>query len=372
MTALLLALAWATQANAEPFRYPTGKHGNGELRYIDGVPVLLVRGTPEEMGEQIGVLALKPARQILNLKDEFLKGQGWQWLFPVLVKAGNLMRHQFPPHHLKELDAAAKASGWPLDILVFGNAIPDLQKLARCSALIVELGRSDTGGCLFGRNLDWFSGRIPLHEYVLVTIYRPTGKHAFVSIGFPGMIGIVSGMNDAGLALAELTVNRASDRSSSVDMKGVPFTLTLRRVLEDCSTIAEAEKLLRSTKRVAMHNFAVCDLHHGAVFEVTTKQLCVRPAQDALCCCTNHFRSKELALPADMNCRRYDTLEKSRELNRLGLTDVARKLDDVNQGKATFQTMIFEPSPLKLHVAFGPGPATRLPLHVLHLREVFR
>ena len=33
--------------------------------------------------------------------------------------------------------------------------------------------------------------------------------------------------------------------------------------------------------------------------------------------------------------------------------------------------MVFEPAALKLHLAFGKGPATRLPLHTLELKGLF-
>lgn len=36
---------------AEPFRYRAGEHGQGELKYVSGVPVLVLRGSPKEMGE---------------------------------------------------------------------------------------------------------------------------------------------------------------------------------------------------------------------------------------------------------------------------------------------------------------------------------
>ena len=49
-----------------------------------------------------------------------------------------IMLPQFPAEHLAELEAAAKASGWPKDLLVFANTLPDLRKLTGCSALLVE------------------------------------------------------------------------------------------------------------------------------------------------------------------------------------------------------------------------------------------
>ena len=105
---------------------------------------------------------------------------------------------------------------------------------------------SATKGPLFGRNLDFYTLGM-LDKYSLVTVHRPKGKHAFVSIGFPGLFGCVSGMNDAGLALAVHEVFLARDGASMFNPKGVPYTFCFRRILEECETVEEAEKLLRAT-----------------------------------------------------------------------------------------------------------------------------
>src|SRR5207245_4503114 len=88
---LLLLLVPITGRSAEPFRYPEAKHGKGELKYINGLPVLILQGTPEEMGEQMGALALKPARDILQVQQEFLRVRGLEKAWPWLVKVCNLM-----------------------------------------------------------------------------------------------------------------------------------------------------------------------------------------------------------------------------------------------------------------------------------------
>jgi hypothetical protein len=366
---LLITLALGLTSRAgQPFRYPEAGAGNGEMRFIGGVPVLLVRGQPEEIGQQLGLLVLKPASGLRQLADDFIKANGWDKLYPIVLKTGNLMKPQFPPDYLKELEAAAKASGWPEDLLVFGNTIPDLRKLAGCSALIVEARRSATGGPLFGRNLDWppFG---PLPEYAFVAVYRPAGKLAFASITYPGLLGVSSGMNEKGLALADLTVTDANDNSPKLDVTGVPYTFALRRVLEECATIEEAERLLRSLKRTTRQNVALCDRRHGAVFEITPKSLVVRHSVEGICACTNHFRTKPLA--TSTACPRFAILDKSRDLKQLDVAAVAQRMDAVNQGDWTVQTMIFEPATLTLHVAFGKGPATRLPLRTLDLAALF-
>jgi len=352
----------------EPFRYPEASSGKGELKLVAGVPVLLVQGNPEEIGGQVGTLVLKPASGLVKLADGFVKDRGWEKVYPLLLKTGSVMEPQFPSDHLKELEAAAKASGWPRDLLVFANTIPDLRKLTGCATLFVGAERSATGGPLLGRNLDWppFG---PLHEFTLVVVCRPEGQLAFASITYPGMLGVFSGMNEKGLALADLTVPDAKDGSARLDLTGMPYTLALRRILETCSTVAEAEKLLRSLKRTTRQNVALCDPQGGCVLEITPKTVAVRRPVEGICACTNHFRMEGLA--TSTRCQRYDILEKSRQLKRLGVAEVARQMDAVNQGGWTLQTMVFEPASLKLHLAFGKGPATKLPLRTLDLANLF-
>jgi hypothetical protein len=338
------------------------------LKILNGIPVLLVQGKPEEVGEQTGTLALKPASGLVKLVDTFVKRQGWERVYPLILRTGGLMEPRFPRHHLTELEAAAKASGWPRELLVFANTVPDLRKLGGCATLVVEPARSATGGPLFGRNLDWPPVG-SLHEYPLVVVCQGEGKLAFASVTYPGMLGVFSGINEKGLALADLTVIDAADGSAKLDITGTPYTLALRRVLEECATVGEAEKLFGSLRRTTRQNVALCDRAVSAVFEITPKNLVVRRAVEGICACTNHFRSESLA--TSTKCDRYALLEKSRETEKFDVAGVAKQMDAVNQGAWTQQMMVFEPAALKLHLAFGKGPATRLPLQTLELSALF-
>ena len=124
-------------------------------------------------------------------------------------------------------------------------------------------------------------------------------------------------------------------------------------------------------KRTTMLNLAVCDRNGGAVFELTSKNLVVRPPEADICTCTNHFCSKELG--AGVQCDRLPKLDASRDTKQpLGLADVARKLDAVNQGEGTLQTMIFEPAVLKLHLAIGKCPSSALPLKEIELEGMLK
>jgi hypothetical protein len=365
---VLVGAALPAAHAAAPFRYSEAKHGKGELKYIEGIPVVVVEGTPAEMGEQLGALAFKPAAPLMEIADEFIARHGWEQAYATVLKTGNLFLPRFPPHHAEELEAAAKAAGCPREMLIFANVIGDLRRVIGCSTFIVEPDKSATGGPLFGRNLDWppFG---PLHEYTFVTVYRPTGKRAFASVTYPGVLGCASGINDAGLAVAALDAPPSKDGSAGFNPLGMPAILALRRVLEECATVDEATELLRSVDRASSLNVAVCDKDRVVILEVTPKQVVVRQPSDGVCICTNHFRTDEFGGPE--SCWRYERLAASAVLEQYAIADVAERMHSVNQGASTLQTMIFEPRAQKLHLAFGQGPATALPLNTLDLEELF-
>src|SRR5260370_1007245 len=110
-----------------------------------------------------------------------------------------------------------------------------------------------------------------LPQSALVPVHRPKGKHASVAVGFPGILGPPSGMNDAGLSLASNEVLEAADGSPRFDPEGMPMVSCSRRLMEECGTVAEAEKLIRSLKLTTLGSLTLCDKKEGVVFEVTTR-----------------------------------------------------------------------------------------------------
>jgi predicted choloylglycine hydrolase len=239
-----------------------------------------------------------------------------------------------------------------------------------CSALVVSPARSETKDVLVGRNLD-FPSLGYIQEYSLVTLYRSPGKHAFVSIGFPGLVGCLSGMNDAGLCLGVLEVHHVKDGEKKFDATGTPFALCYRRLLEECSTVDEALQLLRSMKRTTLNNLAIGDPKRAVIFEITPQSVVVREPVDGLCSCTNHFCTKELK-PAEQpdifwTLDRFDVLEKARKLPKVGVEDMHKSLHAVSVRNHTLQTMVFEPAKLRMHLAIGACPASAKELTTMEL-----
>lgn len=354
---------------AEPYHYPTGEFGPAKLEYIQGLPVLEVRGTPAEIGEQVAKLALQPAPRILNYPKDFLGQANMQIAYPLLQAACNGLGKNIPRDYLEELDSLAKSSGQPRDVLVVANTMFDILHGLGCSTLIVDAERSTTNGPLFGRNLD-FPTLGYLNEYSLVTIYHPNGKRSFVAVTFPGCLGVLSGMNNAGLTVAVLEVYASKDHSPKFDPRGIPYALCFRQLLEECATIEQAERALRATKRTGWLNLAICDARKGAVFEITPQTIAVRSMSNGCLASTNDFRTRELREPT--SCWRYPILAGRGQDGPLGLRDVQDRLDAANQGDITLQTMIFEPARLTLHLAIGPTPTSALPLKTLKLADRLR
>jgi len=366
-----LGFAGPVARAADPKTFPEAKYGNGELRHVDGVPVLIVRGKPAEIGEQFGKLAIANAPDLTGLHERFLKDSGQEKNYPLIAGMAGLLKPNFPAHIATEVEAAAKVSDRELSLLLFANTVADLSSGMGCSTVVVEPARSTTGGPLFGRNFDWLPTK-GITEHTLVVVYKGEGKRAFAAVTVSPICGVISGMNDAGLSVTinEISIKRSKDHSH-FNWKGVPLLLEFRRVLEECGTVAEAEKLLREMQRTTTCCLTLCDKTGGAVFEITPTNLVVRPPENGVCCCTNHFRTEKLCV--DDKCWRYAKLAPlcAKDAAQLGVKDVFAKLDEVHQGKHTLQSMVFEPADRVLHLAYGEGPATKLKPHKLELGKLF-
>src|SRR5262249_30230034 len=160
-----------------------------------------------------------PAGNVAAILKDYLKQKGLSLAWPLLVSTSKSLLPQIPDEYRKEMEAMARASGKDFELVLVANTVSDYIKIGRCSTLIVQGKKSATGRPIFGRNMD-----LPpighLHELSLVIIYKPKGKRAFASIGFPGLLSTGSVINDAGLSVAANEVLSAGDGSVKFDRKG--------------------------------------------------------------------------------------------------------------------------------------------------------
>lgn len=368
LLALLCSCPAASLAQeGDVFRYPEGRTNGARLEYVDDTPVMFLSGSPEDLGRQqaelvgrvIGPLAQMPKKAAEEL------GAARQW--PLLVFAANALMRQAPPDHVRELNALVRLGGLDHGALTVGNGLIELRRMGGCASFVVMPEKSRSGKLLFGRNFDFPDFGV-LDKYHCVMVVRPTGKHAFVSVGYPGLVGVVTGINDAGLAVATLDVYRSADGSPMFNPQGCPLALTFRRILEECTSIAEAQKLLEQTPRTTWMNLVVCSPRGARIFELTPENVGVRSAEEGILSCTNHFRVEGMC--TDKRCWRYSRLTKLREsIQSFDVAAVHRAMHEVNQGRFTLQTMVIEPADMKLHIVMGgTAPVSARPLKTLDLK----
>lgn len=365
------------QEKKASFRYPENPSTqNGKLRYINNIPVLEVQGSPEQMGDAIGKYVVKNAPKATKYPRDVLSHFGVEFMWIVFAKAGQRMANFFPKDYTKELNAMATASGISKEDLIVGNTLFDLKKVVACSGVTIEPANSSTGGMLFGRNLDYPSlGYI--NQYTLVTVYKPENKKAFAAIGFPGLIGCLSGMNQDGLCLAIHEVIDIKTGQKKFNYNGIPYAMCYRQLLEECSTVDQAYELLNKLPRTSTTNLLIADRKRSAVFEVTPDKVIERKSKDGVAVCCNHFCCSEIKPFFPINVRRsfqrFTLLEELRtNENKVSPAQVMEYLDSVNLGDDTLQTMVFEPSTLRLHLAFQGTPSSKGPFHTLELESLFQ
>ena len=225
----------------------------------DGLPVLYLTGKPFEMGYACGLLTQD---RMLRLEDEAI----------------HLAQHYVPrPWALKLITdyvvyrnrhlAEFVAPQYQLELLGMINGCPDKHPeigpyFARVlnyhaahdiSYMLIDNPLVNGNGCtafgawgsetvnghlLSGRNFDWEADPIFDRDRVLI-MYEPDDGIPFVSLAWAGMVGVVSGMNRAGVSV---TVNGApSDLPREV---GTPAALVARDVLQRAHNLGEATTLL--------------------------------------------------------------------------------------------------------------------------------
>ena len=353
--------------------FPPAEHGKGKLTYVGSVPLLVVAGTPEEMGEQIGVLAVKPAAETITrtVRDTVRSQLGkrfddFGWL--AVTMAANGVYAKFPDKYRREIEAMAVAGGVDRNILIVANAVRDLQpSIAGCSGLAVEMQRSATAGPLLGRNCDMgHPGNVV--KLGLVVVYCPADGLPFAMATLPGLLMFGSGMNASGLVIGFNSASGAADKSPGFNPDGTPTMVVGRELLETCRSRQDAAKWSEQHATMIQGIAAICDRGSAAIVEITPRSVALLEAAHGLAYCTNSFRSDKLRTVETPDSR-YRKLAQSERLDKLAVADVWRLLHDANQGAATIHTLVFEPAKATMHVAFGDGqraasahPMTRLDL----------
>ena len=356
-SSLFVAATWGDAPTPPPVRAEDVPEAvRDHLYLVDSVPVLRLQGTPHEMGYQHGV-ALK--RQIHFLYAEYYKA-----MIERLVGETDLHRWAketepfIPEEYREEMRGLAKGSGLPYEEILAVNASIDRFQTVFCSTVVATGAATTDGETYFGRNLD-FPGRNILQKMTVVLVWEPEEGTQLAAVTWPGLVGVLSGMNARGVAGATMMIHGGERRA------GLPYLLMYRKALEGARSAEDVWESISAAKRTCSNNFMVVDAAGTAfVIEFNPATALRRSAERGSVCSTNLFLSdelRELCIPVGEG--RYDTLAAflERERGKVDLAAVQGALADVAEPwYLNVQAMVFLPARRSLHLAVGGKlPAAR-------------
>jgi len=246
---LAVALVATKAVRAEGYRTTLGTAP-------DDFPVLVVSGTPHEMGLSLGALA---KAEIQAFAPRFLAGaqaaSSDALSSTKLDEAWRTMAPYMSVRFKEELRGLAEGSGLSLLLMQRVHMIPVISEYS-CSGVAIWGPATRTGHLYQIRNLD-YTLQAQLQEFPCVVIYIPKDGIAHMNPSFAGSIGCHTGMNAEGITLTEIGDSPGKDKP--YDLHGLHFMMMFRDVLYSAKTLDQAIQKIKDTKRIKKYHFVVGD-----------------------------------------------------------------------------------------------------------------
>ena len=170
-----------------------------------------------------------------------------------------------------------------------------------CCAFAAMGPRTVDGELLCGRNLDYFVPSAAgedvwgatnyIKQAVVALEFVPHDAQSFLSVGWPGFVGVATGMNQGGICLGSLTVSTRRNWPMAT-----PATFTYRDILQTATNLDQSIALLRTNSRTQGNNLLLgsASEQNARIVEFTPWDLIVREPEDGWICATNHFVTEQM------------------------------------------------------------------------------
>ena len=168
-----------------------------------------------------------------------------------------------------------------------GHALEDLA-IVGCSSMALWGDETADGELLIGRNFDFYAGDEFAEEKV-IAFFEPTTGHPFMMVTWPGMLGVVSGMNYQGL-----TVTMNAGKSSIPLTAKKPISILAREILQYASNIEEAVEIAKKSEVFVSESLMIGSASDGkaVLIEISPNNIGVFDVANSKLICTNHFQSE--------------------------------------------------------------------------------
>lgn len=271
-----------------------------------------IAGSPLERGTVYGIMnkdLLKYQEDVfVNQIHEIIPSEWWvEFLHKVIIIFNKDMAKHIPKELREEIYAVSLSETKNYD--AYGNsyvrqlnyhAAHDIghamqqYMLVGCSSFATWNDESENGDLIVGRNFDFYVGDDFARNKVILMM-EPADGYRFVSVSWPGMMGVLSGMNEEGLTV---TINAA--KGAIPTSSAMPISLLTRQILQYASTIDEAYAIAQQYKTFVSESILVGSAKDGyaAIIEKTPEKISLfenkRPEISRIVC-TNHYQSEEFA-----------------------------------------------------------------------------
>ena len=178
-----------------------------------------------------------------------------------------------------------------------GHALQDYS-LVGCTSFGVWGNKSKDSSMIIGRNFDFYVGD-EFAENKIIFFEKPEHGHGFMMVTWGGMIGAVSGMNEAGLTV---TINAAKSRIPI--SARTPISIVAREILQYASNISEAYSIAKKRETFVSESILIGSAHDkkAVIIEKSPFNIAIVMPADNYLACANHFQSVEFSLDP-MNIR---------------------------------------------------------------------
>jgi predicted choloylglycine hydrolase/dienelactone hydrolase len=246
------------------------RHGQSWLEKVKDQRVLHLKGTYREMGFAHGKLLAKEAAENGEaFLDHWCVGGGHEKLENI-HKIYDTFAPYLPERYKEEMVGFAEGSGIPIERIQLLHAIPERFHCTGAAAM----GPATRDGKLYHtRSLDYalnIGDKKRVQENALIVVHEPEDGHAYVTIGWAGFLGCVSGMNAKGISIGEM-----GSKSHDENYAGIPMIFLLREALRQGGTLEQALEVFRKGPRTCGYNFIVADgkIPDARALEVTRNQI---------------------------------------------------------------------------------------------------
>ncbi len=222
----------------------------------DEIKIVVVKGTPYEMGVQLGVLLRDDIKSTLN---NFLNTTAKKLpklpLKKLLDKAWKINSKYIDQRVLNEMKGVADGSGVSLKLLQRCHMIPVVSPYA-CSGVAVWGNSTKNGHTYQIRNLD-YSMDAKLQEHPVIVIYIPIKGTPHANITFAGYIASHTGMNANHIVFGEK--GQSPKDEFPYDLNGTHFSFLFRTLEYDAKTLDNALSIIKNTPLIKRYFLYISD-----------------------------------------------------------------------------------------------------------------